>query len=370
MGGWNHATSQENVTVVAMNVIQTALVALTLALLAVVLQRAASAQATPQGGSQDSRELLTPAAEAAIDSGLAWLAGQQQADGSFGTITRYRTNPGVVSLCGLAFLASGSTPGRGPYGAAVARTVDYVLACARPSGYIVEEDWKYYHGPMYGHGFATMFLAEVYGMDPRDDVHETLKRAVQLIIDSQNDQGGWRYTPDSREADISVTVCQAMALRAARNAGIAVPKETIDRCVAYIEQSQNPDGGFRYRLLEAAESKFPRSAAALVALYTSGIHEGPVITRGLEYLMRFVPGDSQSRNQEYYYYGQYYAVQAVWHAGGDHWRIWYPRARDELVDLQLRDGRWADPWIGDEYATAMSLIVLQMPNSYLPIFER
>jgi hypothetical protein len=207
-------------------------------------------------------------------------------------------------------------------------------------------------------------------MEPSDSVREVLQRAVQLIVESQNDQGGWRYTPESDEADISVTVCQAMALRAARNAGIAVPKETIDRCVSYIESSQNADGGFRYRLLEAAESKFPRSAAAVVALYTSGVNEGPVIDRGLAYLMGFLPGDSRSRNQEYYYYGQYYAAQALWHAGGDRWRTWFPRIRDELIGLQLREGRWADPWIGDEYATAMALIVLQIPNGYLPIFER
>lgn len=324
----------------------------------------------PPTGSRDSRRHLTPAAQQAIDAGLAWLAGSQQEDGSFGTATRYRRNPGVVSLCGLAFLASGSTPGRGPHGATLSRTVDYVLSCARPSGYIVEEDSAYYHGPMYGHGFATMFLAEVYGMSPRDDVRDALKRAVELIVASQNEHGGWRYTPDSREEDVSVTVCQAMALRAARNAGISVPKETIDNCVQYLERSQNADGGFRYRLLEAPESKLARSAAALVALYTSGVHEGPVIDRGLEYLMQHVPGTIGSRSQEYYSYGQYYAAQAAWHAGGDYWEIWYPAARDELLALQLGDGHWPDPYFGAEYATAMALIVLQVPNNLLPIFER
>ena len=326
--------------------------------------------AQDEAGSRNSRHLITPAGEAAIDSGLQWLAGRQQNDGSFGTLTRYRVNPGVTGLCGLSFLASGSTPGRGPYGENVARALDYVMSCARPNGYIVEAEWKYYHGPMYGHGFATLFLAEVYGMSPRDDVRDVLKRAVQLIIDTQNDQGGWRYTPESQEADISVTVCQAMALRAARNAGISVPKETIDRCVAYIERSQNTDGGFRYRLLEAAESKFARSAAAVVALYTSGVPEGPISRRGLDSLMQCVPGTIGSRNQEYYFYGQYYAVQAAWHAGGDYWEIWYPAARDELIGLQLGDGSWSDPWIGNEYATAMALIALQVPNNYLPILER
>lgn len=320
--------------------------------------------------SRDSRRLITPVTEAAINAGLLWLAGHQEDDGSFGMTTRYRHNPGVAGLCGLALLASGSTPDRGPYGEAISRTVNYVVSCARPSGYIVEADWSYYHGPMYGHGFATMFLAEVYGMSPRDEVRDVLKRAVELIVSTQNEQGGWRYTPETREADISVTVCQAMALRAARNAGISVPKETIDRLVQYIERSQNADGGFRYRLLETPESKFPRSAAALTALYTSGVSQSPIIDRGLDYLMQYVPGGPGSRNQEYYAYGQYYAVQATWHAGGKYWDVWYPAAREELLQLQLGDGSWSDPWIGNEYATAMALIVLQIPNNLLPIFER
>ena len=321
-------------------------------------------------GSRDSRRVVTAEAESAIDRGLDWLSQRQQEDGSFGSITRYRQNPGIAGLCGLAFLASGSTPGRGPYGESISQTVDYVMSCARPSGYIVEGNPDYYHGPLYGHGFATLFLAEVYGMTSRDDVRDALKRAVQLIVDSQNEQGGWRYTPDSSEADISVTVCQVMALRAARNAGISVPKSTIDMSVEYIERSQNSDGGFRYRVLEPAESKFARSAAALVALYTSGIHEGRVLDKGLDYMMQFVPGTPGSRHHDYYFYGQYYAAQAAWHAGGDYWRIWFPAARDEIISQQYNEGSWSDPWIGNEYATAMALIVLQVPNNLLPIFER
>src|SRR4029077_3466038 len=90
------------------------------------------------------------------------------------------------------------------------------------------------HGPMYGHGFGTLFLAEVSGMvhDPllREEVDRKLHAAVKLILGCQNSEGGWRYDPDGREADISVTICQIMALRAARNAGIFVPKSKVDHC--------------------------------------------------------------------------------------------------------------------------------------------
>ncbi len=322
-------------------------------------------------GSRDSRALITPRTEQGIGNGLRWLADEQQANGSFGSVFAYDGNVGVAGLCGMAFLASGSTPERGPYGETVSRTIDYVLSCAQPSGFLAEEDSAdRYHGPMYGHGFAMLFLAEVYGMTPRDDVGETLRRAVRLTIDTQNEQGGWRYNPRPEVADISVTVCQMMALRAARNGGIAVPKVTIDRGVDYIRRSQNNDGGFKYQLLRSAESKFPRSAAGLVGLYTSGVHDGDVIDRGLEYMRQYRPSGGRSRNVQHYYYGQYYAAQAAWHAGANFWQEWYPSVRDELLNQQSVQGNWSDHWIGPEYATAMSLLVLQTPNNLLPIFER
>src|SRR5581483_4785863 len=161
-----------------------------------------------------------------------------------------------------------------------------------------------------------------------------------------------------RDADISVTICQVMALRAARNAGLHVPRDTIDRCIDYVKRSQNADGGFMY-MLQGGDSAFPRSATGIVALYSAGIYEGPEISKGLDYLMRFVPrGDAFSR-ETHYFYGHYYAVQAMWHAGGKYWTQWFPAIRDELVARQHPDGSWMDS-ICMEYGTAMACIVLQI----------
>ncbi len=223
---------------------------------------------------------------------------------------------------------------------------------------------------MYGHGFATLFLAECYGMTQRADIREKLTKAVQLIVNTQNAEGGWRYQPvREQDADISVTVCEVMALRAARNAGLYVPHDTIDRCIAYVKKSQNADGGFMYMISGGGPSAFPRSAAGIVALYSAGVYEGPEIEKGLEYLMGQMPrGDDFSR-ESHYFYGHYYAVQAMWHAGGDYWTRWYPAIRDALLTRQPDDGSWIDS-IGTEYGTSMACIILQMPNNYLPIFQR
>jgi squalene cyclase len=271
----------------------------------------------------------------------------------------------------MAFLSSGSNPGRGPYGGQLNRAIDYLLAHTEQSGYIFAPAAPS-HGPMYGHGFAALFLAECCGMSPRPELREKLAKAVKLIVNTQNKEGGWRYLPVRADADISVTVCEIMALRAARNAGFYVPNETIDRSIGYVKRSQNRDGGFMYQL-SGGESEFPRSAAGVVALYSAGIYEGPEINKGLDYLMRFLPEEGASRRPDsysYYEYGHYYAVQAMWQAGGKYWSRWYPAIRDELISLQHQDGSWTSSAIGAEYATAMCCLVLQVPNNYLPIFQR
>jgi hypothetical protein len=312
-------------------------------------------------------EMVTPAAQEAIDRALAALAERQHDDGSFGSGS-YRGNVAVTALAGLAFMSAGSTPGRGPHGEQVAKCVDYILAQTQQSGFIITPG-SASHGPMYGHGFATLFLAECYGNSMRETIRPKLAAAVKLIENTQNPQGGWRYQPRRADADISVTICQVMALRAARNAGLHVSRECIDRTIRYVKESQNPDGGFAY-MLDGGDSGFARSAAGVVALYSAGVYEGPEITKGLDYLMQFRPEPGMVRRETYYFYGHYYAVQAMWQAGGTYWSRWYPAIRDELVARQQKDeGTWVSP-ISIDYATAMASIILQMPNNYLPIFQR
>lgn len=329
-------------------------------------------------------KLVTPATERAVERGLAYLASQQRQNGSFGS-GRYRGNVAVTALSGMAFLAAGHTPGRGKYGRVVSEAITFLLSRAQSNGYIVDEEVRY-HGPMYGHGFATLFLAETYGMTAnkklREELREKLKNAVRLIVNEQHlfqvnvngvdvKGGGWRYLLGKKDADISVTVCVVMALRAARNCGIYVPKKTIDLSVAYVKACQNrEDGGFRYQTTERSPSIFPRSAAAIVALYSAGIYKGPEIEMGLRYLKRFQPDGARQRKGMHYFYGHYYGVQAMWHAGGDYWKDWYPAVREEMLAEQHDDGHWRDTEVCNEYGTAMACLVLQTPVSYLPIFQR
>ena len=205
-------------------------------------------------------------------------------------------------------------------------------------------------------------------MSNHPDLRDRLTRAVNLIVSAQNAEGGWRYEPRPNDADLSVTICQVMALRAARNAGIHVPHETIQRCVEYVKRCQNEDGGFMY-MLPRGESEFERSAAGVVALYSAGVYEGPEVERGIKYLLQFVPQAGSERELRYFHYGHSYAVQAMWQHGPEAWEVWFPAIREELLRRQQADGSWSSA-MSNEYATAMSCIILQTPNQYLPIFQR
>lgn len=317
---------------------------------------------------------ITPDLNRSVSKGLAWLAASQGEDGSFTGGQRYGRHVGITALACLAFMADGHIPGRGGYGDNVVRGLDFILANRTETG-LLSADTS--HGPMYGHGFATLFLGEVYGMTAGGPdtaqsarLHEALVKAVRLIIQSQNSEGGWRYNPVPYDADISVTICQIMALRSARNAGIEVPKATIDRAVEYVRRCQNPDGGFKYQL-SSGGSAWPRSAAGVASLYYAGIYQDEAINHGLDYLMaNAFPGDINVRQGAHYFYGQYYSAQAMYLAGGERWAKWWPAVRKEIIEQQSDEGYWDDPHAGQQYGTAMALIVLQMPKRYLPIFQK
>ena len=129
-------------------------------------------QEPPAAGAEgvDFQE-ITPELEKAVEKGLVYLAAQQQADGSFG-LERYGRHAGITALAGLAFMSHGDLPGRGPWSRQVELALDFVLDQVQPSG-LVAADAS--HGPMYGHGFATLFLAEIYGQTQDSRVREDLR---------------------------------------------------------------------------------------------------------------------------------------------------------------------------------------------------
>jgi prenyltransferase beta subunit len=357
--------------------------ALLLSIIPTVITKAEAPKSdtTPAGVSAHANQVrgdeITPRQQLAVDAGLKWLAEHQGADGSFrGSNGKHS---GVTALAAISMMEAGNLPGRGKYGENVSRALRFVLSSCQESGLIVAEDSQ---SPMYGHGFATLFLGEVYGMTGDDSVKEKLQKAISLIERSQSTQpgneGGWRYQPVPYDADISVTICQVMALRAARDAGIFIEPSVMDKAIKYVQECQNPDGGFSYmaRSGGGTGSGFGRSAAGVASLYYAGHFQGNDLDRGLKYLKQYNPGRSarggapdMMEMEGQYYYGNYYSVQAMFLAGGDYWADWYPGIREQLI---ARQNNGAGNWTGevtDDYCTSMALIILQMPNRYLPVFN-
>ena len=117
--------------------------------------------------------------DSAIDRGLAFLASQQQPDGSFPT--HPDAQPGVTSLCVLAFMAHGHTPGTGPYGERLSRAVKYIADCQKPNGLImllgsdepeIDRDIDHEVGVSgtYDHAISSLTLSELYGMNRQNNI--------------------------------------------------------------------------------------------------------------------------------------------------------------------------------------------------------
>ncbi|CAN5615797.1 terpene cyclase/mutase family protein [soil metagenome] len=342
---------------------------------------AAAAVGHAQPGIDAPTDLVTPDTQAVIQRGIAYLARVQSPQGFWDD--GQGPNIAVTGLAALALMAAGNQPGRGAFGRNVSRALDYCLTRGHgtPAGFLHGGDEAQGQSQMYEHGFGTLFLAELSGMLPTSErqmrLRDKLEQAVGVIFRSQSSkEGGWRYRAEPGESDVSVTVAQLMALRAARNAGVAVPKSIVDSAVDYIRACQLPEGGFRYiKGVDTGGASFARSAAAVVGLYCAGLYDDPAIARGLRYLKQFQPnnrGQRDPRVERYYYYGHYYAALAMWTAGGDTWNTWFTAVRNDLISRARTgpSGVWVDFGHGSAYATAMALIILQLPNNYLPILQK
>ncbi len=290
----------------------------------------------------------------AVDRGLAWLAAQQHADGA------WSKNPALNSLALLAFLSAGHVPASKTYGGAVDRGLGFVLTQQAEDGAFTANG-----AMMYGQGITTLLLAEISGMSSRDkQVRPALTKAVDLIVRAQAvekgpiHEGGWRYDPTSTDSDLSVSVWQVVALKAASDAGIAVPRTAMERAVAYIKRCQHPSGGFSYQ--PGGLPNQSRTASAILAFRFFGLPDDPAVGRAREWLA----ANPLRWDSEFFYHGAYYCSHAG--AGLDE-RI--------LLDHQNADGSWPPPpstpdeaEAGPLYTTSMAILALSAKWNYLPVY--
>jgi hypothetical protein len=318
---------------------------------------------------QTPQTIVDPATEEAINGSLKWLQAHQQPGGNWAEHNKVA----LTAYTLMSFLACGNLPGEGPYGKTVADGTKFLLDCVRADGYIIPPDEINNDKGMYGHGIATIALGEIYGQthDPR--IRPKLARAIKLIVDTQNPRGGWRYFPRIMDDDISVTVLQIVALRAAKNDGIDVPKQTIENAVNYVKSCHCRDdsGGFAYQ--PGGGPGFARTAAAIYSLQVCGLYDDPMIRQGSDYLIR-----KQGKDMTWFSYGNFYAAPAQYMIGGETWKNWYQDLRKTLMGRVKRKGDeyYWPPLPGDNagsdelYVTAVNTLILAMPYHYIPLYQR
>ncbi|NNC88586.1 MAG: terpene cyclase/mutase family protein [Akkermansiaceae bacterium] len=325
---------------------------LVIPLLAAALVAPVMAQSLPRR--QD--DPIAPQVEAMYTKGLRFLASTQTAEGNWPD--RTGSEPGVVGLCVMAFLAHGEDPNHGPFANNISKGLDYILRQqSDTNGYIGSS--------MYNHGFATLALAEAYGVLQDDRLAPALQSAVDLILSAQerNPRGAWRYTPESPDADTTVTGCQLVALFAARNAGIPIPDEALKKGQKFMIRCRGTDGSYGYT--SAGSGKPTLTAIGCLTLALAKEKDSKGFASSLGYLKRRL----NYRDRYYPYYFEYYMSQALFHAEDDAWTEWNSRNIRYLAALQSREGSWPGNK-GPAFSTAGALLSLALNYRFLPIYEK
>ena len=329
----------------------------------------------------------------AVQAGARHLLSLQHADGS---IHDRGHETAMTALSIMALASIGTVPSDPtPEAIAMRRAIDYVVNPKAPvrsprqdaQGYFGRADGS----RMYGHGITTLMLTEMVGMgaDEQQDIHirESLDAAINVILSAQNvkkskeNQGGWRYGPDSTDSDLSVSVWQLMALRSAKNDGMSISSEAIDSAVQYLVNSftspldadgkpREPLSGFSYTPGQNRPT-FAMTAAGLLAMQVCGQYESPLSLSAADWLLANPP----KLDERFYYYGNYYYAQAMHQRGGRHAQEAAGIVSRMLLAEQNADGSWSSTRgeernYGSSYATALAMLSLSVTYHYLPIYQR
>jgi prenyltransferase beta subunit len=332
----------------------TAVVAISASLLLV-----SNHSADAQGLGRRNVDVVPANVEISYKKGLKFLATMQSSDGSFSNDrSRYGAQPGVTGICVLAFLAHGEDAEFGPYAKNIKKGIDFILKQQNKNGYIGTS--------MYNHGFATLALAEAYGMVNDDRLASALKKSVALLTSSQdrNPQGAWRYSPEDMTADTTVAGCQLVALLAARNAGIPVPNKNIDKALKYLASCRASNGGYGYTSKSGGKSTLTAIGSLCMSLAKKKDE------KSFDTVTRYLTSRIESGGHHYLFYHEYYMAQALFHANEEEWEKWNEKNSKVMTASQNPDGGWSDPRLGRSGATGLALLSMALNYRFLPIYEK
>lgn len=334
--------------------------------------------------------------ETAVERGLSYLATKQLSEQAAQQLGRPALagsfleesspgNTGITSLAVMAFLAKGHLPGRGRYGTVINRGIDYLLRQQLENGLLVCRDTAgRTTGLMYEHSIATLLLSEVSGMvdtTRQNRIDQVLPKALLVLLQAQKvpksdeQAGGWRYTPGTTDSDLSLTGWSIMALRAAKLNGAAIPDEHIEMAVSYILNCHKEDRGFAY-MPSRNDSSAAMTGIGVLCLELCGEHGSEELSAAGDYILSRPPRmtDPNGKPQRFRYYAFYYCGQAMFQLGGRHWTQFAPMMYDALLTDQNADGSWGYPdntlVHNTSYPTSLAILTLTVSARQLPIYQR
>jgi hypothetical protein len=351
-----------------------------LLVLGLLAARPCSAETLP------SNDPTWAATQQAIERGIAFLQANQK---DTGAISSGQYDTAMTALSTMAMASVGVTPSEpGPRGDCMRRAIDFVVDERRRTseGYFGQHDGS----RMYGHGITTLMLSEMAGMGASAEQDEAIERAcegglsvileAQQVRKPQSHRGGWRYTPDAGDSDLSVSVWQLMALRSAKTDGFDVPDAAIAEAVTYLRRSctspldekgqpTRPESGFAYTP-GGGDIQYAMTAAGVLAMQVCGQYDAPPVMQAVAWLKSHPP----AWGTRYFFYGTYYYAQAMHQQGGDTAADAERLVREVLLPRQEADGGWKPE--GEEsgasriYATSLAILSLSVRYHYLPIYQR
>lgn len=292
----------------------------------------------------------TPECETAVERGLEWLQSTQNPDGSWG---RGQFVPAYTGFGLLCYLGRCETPMSAKYGETVLKAITFLIDVGMKNDGRLTNDSANKHWS-YEHAIAAYALAEAYTFCEQLGIHipnldEITHRSGQLIIDHQNEIGGWAYSyaKQGGHVDSSVTGWQMQALKAMQYTGIHFDglDRAANRGVQYMEGMQNANGGFGYRSAGAPAGQdhcyFTMTGGGVLALQLWGRGNTAAVRDGTRYI-----GENSRFTYDGRYadlLGLYYEAQAMMNRGGESWHNYNAMFRDELLGGQDSDGSWKRP---------------------------
>lgn len=313
----------------------------------------------------------------ALKKARVFLASKQNKDGSF-PINPDKLMGGDPYTVGMTAIAVFALLGDEDQREAIEKAVGFLINSMDKKGYI-RIDKRTEHAPFFEHALATQAMTEVWTKDKdgkflKDkDLSAALKgkvqMAVQWIVSSQIENGGWTYSPSSNVDEAFGTALQLDALRTVREAGLDVPEKVTQKAVAYLKQHAVKGGGFRCK--PGWKVSYEGSATIAAVLLTADEADAKETKQGMTYLrtktvkevLRWLSekeGKSVWMGGGIQLSGLFYAALAYRRSGdADLQKEYFPAMTEELLKNQKADGSWSGLY-GDVYGTAFTAWLLSI----------